>query len=116
MILLFVRMLNSFVHYSRKRLDESSEPIARKRHHWRHIKAALSEYPLSTEAVCKRDPLMLLGLGMATRLEHSASFERSSGRRLGPHRLQERPDAEDFDHSFQVVGQNVKAHLRFDLF
>jgi hypothetical protein len=68
------------------------------------------------EAVCKRDPLMLLGLGMATRLEHSASFERSSGRRLGPHRLQERPDAEDFDHSFQVVGQNVKAHLRFDLF
>ena len=68
------------------------------------------------EAVCKRDLLMLLGLGMATRLEHPASFERSSGRRLGPHRLQERPDAEDFDHSFQVVGQNVKAHLRFDLF
>ena len=74
------------------------------------------EFQLWVEAVCKRDPLMLLGFGMATRLEHSASFERSSGRRLGPHRLQERPDAEDFDHSFQVVGQNVKAHLRFDLF
>ncbi len=67
------------------------------------------------EDVCKRDPLMLLGLGMATRLEHPAYFERSPGRRLGPHRLQERPAAEDFDHSFQVVGQNVKAHLRFDV-
>ena len=66
------------------------------------------ELPQWVEAVCKRDPLMLLGLG--------ATFERSPGRRLGPHRLQERLDAEDFDHSFQVVGQNVKAHLRFDLF
>ena len=36
--------------------------------------------------------------------------------RSGSDRLQERPDAEDLDHSLYVVGQNVEAHFRSDLF
>jgi len=66
------------------------------------------EYLQRVEAVCKRDPLMLLGLG--------ATFERSPGRRLGPHRLKKRSDAEGPDHSLHVVRQNVKAHLSSHLF
>ena len=30
--------------------------------------------------------------------------------------MDEGPDTEDLDHSFEVVGQNVEAHLRSDLF
>jgi hypothetical protein len=39
--------------------------------------------------------------------------ERGSG---CPHRLDERPRPEDGDHSLQIVGENMKAHLRADLF
>ncbi len=39
--------------------------------------------------------------------------ERGSG---GPHRLDERLHPEDGDHPLQIVGENVKAHLRADLF
>jgi hypothetical protein len=35
--------------------------------------------------------------------------ERGSG---GPHRLDERLHPEDGDHPLQIVGENVKAHLR----
>jgi hypothetical protein len=38
---------------------------------------------------------------------------RASG---GPDCLDERLHPEDGDHSLQVVGENVKAHLRADLF
>jgi hypothetical protein len=41
------------------------------------------------------------------------STRRLSGR---PDRLDERLCAEDGDHPLQVVGENVKAHLRADLF
>ena len=34
----------------------------------------------------------------------------------GPHRLDERLHPEDGDHPLQIVGENVKAHLRADLF
>ena len=39
--------------------------------------------------------------------------ERGSG---GPHRLDERLHPEGGDHPLQIVGENVKAHLRADLF
>jgi hypothetical protein len=34
----------------------------------------------------------------------------------GPHRLDERLHPEDGDHPLQIVRENVKAHLRSDLF
>src|SRR5215813_9523515 len=34
----------------------------------------------------------------------------------GPHRLHQRSGAEDLDHSLEVVGEDVEAHLRSDLF
>src|ERR1700722_14079948 len=40
-------------------------------------------------------------------------MERGSG---GPHSLDERLHPEDGDHPLQIVGENVKAHLRADLF
>ena len=40
-------------------------------------------------------------------------LERGSG---GPHRQDERLHPEDGDHPLQIVGENVKAHLRADLF
>ena len=39
--------------------------------------------------------------------------ERGSG---DPHRLDERLDTEDGNHPLQIVRENVKAHLRSDLF
>jgi hypothetical protein len=71
------------------------------------------ERRLWVEAVCKRDPLMLLGLGMATRLKHPATFERSPGRRLGPHRLQERLDAEDCGAAQFISAREIPRGLEF---
>src|SRR5215468_1948628 len=41
------------------------------------------------------------------------SYGEGSG---GPHRLDERLHPEDGDHPLQIVSENVKAHLRADLF
>ena len=38
------------------------------------------------------------------------------GAQAGPYRLDERLHSEDGDHPLQIVGKNVKAHLRADLF
>src|SRR5271154_1804414 len=46
----------------------------------------------------------------------------SDGTRLGAgfsgalHRFRERPDAQDDDHSFEIVGENLEAHFCSDLF
>ncbi len=67
---------------------------------------------LCVNAICRWCGDRVDGVGS----EPGGLGERGCDGRSGPHRLHERPGAEDLDHSFQIVGQNVKAHLRFDLF
>jgi hypothetical protein len=74
------------------------------------------ECPLFAEAVRKGDVQGLCGsAGRAVGFAGGLYFhtERGSG---GPHRLDERLHPEDGDHPLQIVGENVKAHLRADLF
>ena len=73
--------------------------------------------PLSDEAVRRGDVQepMRERPGSAVEFAGGLDFhtERDSGR---PHRLDERLHSEDGDHPLQIVGENVKAHLRADLF
>jgi hypothetical protein len=73
--------------------------------------------PLYVEAVRKGDvqESMRERPGSAVEFAGGLDFrtERGSG---GPHRLDERLHPEDGDHPLQIVGENVKAHLRADLF
>ena len=72
---------------------------------------------LSAEAVRKGDVQepMRERPGSAVGFAGGLDFhtERGSG---DPHRLDERLHPEDGDHPLQIVRQNVKAHLRSDLF
>jgi hypothetical protein len=73
--------------------------------------------PLSAEAVRKggvQEPMRERpgsAVGFAGGLDFHT--ERGSG---GLHRLDERLHPEDGDYPLQIVGENVKAHLRADLF
>jgi hypothetical protein len=73
--------------------------------------------PLYVEAVRKGDvqESMRERPGSAVEFAGGLDFrtERGSG---GPHRLDERLHPEGGDHPLQIVGENVKAHLRADLF
>jgi hypothetical protein len=55
------------------------------------------------------DGLLIVGFDQAGRLG------RTEGPLSGPHRLHQRPGAEDGDHPLQIVGENVEAHLRSNL-
>ena len=58
-------------------------------------------------------------LGLLAFVVCPGSMERGDAYRMeqsGSDRLQEWLDAEDLDHSLYIVGQNVKAHFRSDLF
>jgi hypothetical protein len=55
------------------------------------------------------DGLLIVGFDQAERLGRTeAPFS-------GPHRLHQRPGAEDVEHPLQIVGENVEAHLRSNL-